>query len=64
MTCLWWLKMELGVEFVKQPIGMLNQTIDIWEIIKTLNPSYLAFLDAEKLYGWAMSQKLPVNGFE
>ena len=26
--------------------------------------SYLMYLDANKLYGWAMSQKLTVNGFK
>ena len=26
--------------------------------------SYIQDLDANNLYGWAMSQKLPVNGFE
>ena len=26
--------------------------------------SYIQHLDANNLYGWAMSQKLPVNGFK
>ena len=25
---------------------------------------YFQYLDASNLYGWAMSQKLPVNGFK
>ena len=25
---------------------------------------YIRYLDAHNLYGWAMSQKLPVNGFK
>ena len=28
------------------------------------NSSYIQYLDANNLYGWAMSQKLPVNGFK
>ena len=31
---------------------------------KNIESSYLMYLDANKLYWWAMSQKLPVNGFE
>ena len=27
-------------------------------------PSYIRYLDANNLYGWAMSKKLPVNGFK
>ena len=26
--------------------------------------SYLMYLDASNLYGWVMSQELPVNGFK
>ena len=31
---------------------------------KDITSSYLTYLDANNLYGWAISQKLPVNGFK
>ena len=30
---------------------------------KNIESSYIEYLDANNLYGWEMSQKLPVNGF-
>ena len=53
------------MEFAKQYKGMLKQ---ITKYMKNYNKdiisSYLLYLDANNLYGWAMSQKLPVNGFK
>ena len=31
---------------------------------KDIESSYLKYFDANNLYGWATSQKRPVNGFE
>ena len=31
---------------------------------KNIESSYSEYLDTNNLYGWAMSQKLPVNGFK
>ena len=31
---------------------------------KNVESSYIEYLDANNLYGWAMSQKLPVNDFK
>ena len=31
---------------------------------KNIKSSYIEYLDAINLYGWAMSQKLPVDGFK
>ena len=31
---------------------------------KKIDSLYIEYLDVNNLYGWEMSQKLPVNGFE
>ena len=39
-----------------------NKYIDNYD--NNIEPSYLVLLDANSLYGWAMSQKFPVSGFK
>ena len=56
--------MELEVEFVMQYIGMLKKNKYMNNYDKNIESSYLMHLDANNLYGWAMSQKRPVNGFK
>ena len=41
---------------------MLKQTMNNYN--ESIESSYLAYLDANNLYGWAVSQKLPVNSFK
>ena len=36
----------------------------VYNYDKKTQSSYIEYLNANNLYGWAMSQKLPVNGFE
>ena len=53
------------MEHVIQDIGMQKQIINIRAImIKIWNHHISNILDANNLYGWAMSQKLRLNGFK
>ena len=45
--------------------SMQKQIISAWKImIKKFESLYLLYLDVNNLYGWGMSQKMPVNGFK
>ena len=52
------------MECVNQYTGTQKQTINKYmkNYDKHIESSYLEYLDANNLCGWAMSQKLPVDG--
>ena len=47
-----------------QYIGMQKQIINMKNYDKNKESSLNEYLDANSLYGWAMYQKLPVDGFK
>ena len=55
--------MELGVEFVCQTVHRYakanNKYIDRYD--KNIESSYIGYLDASNLYGWAISENFPVT---
>ena len=52
------------MEFVKRYIGTLKQIINMKNYDKSIESSYLMYLDANNLYGWAMSLKRPLISFK
>ena len=56
------MKQELEEECVNQHIDMLKQIINTWKIM-IKNWVIISNIFRYNLNGWAMSQKLPVNGF-
>ena len=57
-------KKELEEEYDIQYTNMQQQIINIWKTMAKTESSYFTYLDANDLYGYSMSQILPVDGFE
>ena len=65
MICYWWLKKVFEAAYViaiHRYAKANNKNMKNYD--KSIEASYLMYLDAKNLQGWAMYQKLPVNGFE
>ena len=58
--------MEYAIQYIDMQIINIvianNKYMENYDESK--ESSYIQYLDANNLYGWAMSQKLPVNNFK
>ena len=50
------------MEYANQYIEANNKYMKNYD--KSIKSSHLMYLDINNLYGWAMSKKLPLNGFK
>ena len=63
MTCYWWLKIRGAICQTTHKYAKANNEY-MKNYDKNNESSHMEYLDANDLYGCAMSQKLPVNGFK
>ena len=53
-----------GVSMISNRYGQANDKYMGKSFIDTILSTYIAYLDANNLYGWAMSKPLPTHGFK
>ena len=53
-----------GVSMISNRHGKANNPYMGEKFVKEETTKYISYLDANNLYGWAMSKPLPTNGFE
>ena len=65
MICYWWLKKGArgGIYYVIYRYAKANNKY-MKNYDKKIESSYHMYLDTKNLYGWTMSQKLPINVFK
>ena len=53
-----------GVSMISNRYGEANNKYMGKSFIETMLSKYITYLDANNLYGWAMSKPLPTHGFQ